>query len=912
MMFREKKGVQVVRLALAAFAGVATMSVHAQEAIDAPMPKVQRVEITGSSIKRIEAEGISPITVMTRESIARSGATSVLDLMRNLTSAGGNGGELATSSSFRNGATSVSLRGLPTLILLNGYRLPASGSDDYSGQTSVDLNAIPLSAIERIDVLKDGASAIYGTDAVGGVINFILRKDYQGLTLDASTGSTTYGDGQNHKVSVSGGFGDRDAQKFNVTYSASYEKTKAIHGVDRDWANSTDFTGHNGGLYQGGVYGAKGRDPGTISLGGSQRMPDPECDAAHSKPYPDAPEWVAAPNRSSCMYSAAESIDLVRPSTRYGGAVTANWDLTPDVSLFANLFYNHFDTRVQGSPAWIQNADRSGVLRVAANNPFNTYGVPVNIRRLFPAAEGGTGTNVDTTWLVGGATGRVANWDWTVSVGHSQEKGETRVYGSFMHDKLQSYLAQGKFNPFGGNHNSEQIINELTADQYTKTKSSTDFAKVTASSEFGQLPGGKIGVAVGAEYKREKLSYDPSQAWRDGAIGIYSTLRGIDGSESLGAVFGELALPLLKNLEAQAAVRYDRYQLAGGTTNPKLGLRWTALPTLMFRTSYSTGFRAPTLSQRFNEGRGGFVATKDPKRCIVGDAYFDTACSGSALSLLSGTKDLKPEKSKQFNLGVVAEPIKNLTLGLTYWNIKWNDRVENLDNETVLAGEDGQYKDAVTRYAVTAEDQEKYNALSAAQRATLGPLVGRLKQLQVGLINRSKVVTDGLDVEASYTLRTAEMGRFKVFGEASYTLSYNRTLLPDDPAINCPNNTACEAGEYGYPKLLAKLGVNWDRGAWAATTSANFTSHYHVDRTPSATINLYYDEYANGLMIPSATLVDASLSYSGFKNLVLRGGVNNVFDRAPAFDPSSNIGYDTAYGNPRGRYIYMSASYSFK
>ncbi|MET3133227.1 iron complex outermembrane receptor protein [Oxalobacteraceae bacterium GrIS 1.11] len=908
-MLNEKKIVQLVRLAVAVIAGAATMAAQAQEA---QPEKIQRVEITGSNIKRIDSEGISPITVMTRESIARSGATSVTELMSKLTSAGKNGGEMESAGSFRNGATKVELRGLPTLILLNGYRLPASGSDEYSGETSVDLNSIPLAAIERIDVLKDGASAIYGTDAVGGVINFILRKDYEGFAMDATQGQTTHGDGANSKVSLSGGFGDRDAQKFNVTYSASYEDSKRIRAVDRKWSNTEDFTNRPGGLHMGNGYGAKGSDPGTLSLGGAQRMPDPECAPNHVKPYPDAPEWRAGPNRNACMYSTAESVDLVRPYSRYGAASTANWDLTPNLSLFANLFYNHFDTKVKDAPMFIQNADRSGALDVAADNPYNTYGVPVVVRRLFPADEGGSSTSVNTTWLVGGATGHVGAWDWTASIGHSQEDGKTVVLGSYMFDKMQEYVANGKFNPFGGNHNSAQIISELSADQYTKTKSQTNFAKAVASTEFGQLPGGKIGLAVGAEYKKESLKYDPSQAWRDGAIGNYTTLLGIDGSESLGAVFGELNLPILKNLEAQAALRYDRYQLAGSTTNPKLGVRWTPMPTLMVRSSYSTGFRAPTLSQRFNEGRGGFLNAKDPKRCVKGDDYFDDDCSRSVLSLLTGTKELKPETSNQFNLGFLIEPVKDLTFGMTYWNIKWNDRIENLDNESVLAGEDGAYRNSVTRLAPTAEDQAAYNSLTPAQQASLGPLVGQLKQLRAGLINRSRVVTNGLDAEASYTVRSANFGKFKLSGEGSYTIKFNKSLLPDDPQINCPNNTACEAGQFELPRLLAKLSLNWDRGPWTATSTANFTSHFHVDRTPAENINFYYDEYNKGQMISSMTTVDVSASYAGFKDLVLRVGANNLFDRDPAFDPKSSLGYNTNYGNPRGRYVYVSAAYTFK
>ncbi|CAN5813003.1 TonB-dependent receptor [soil metagenome] len=915
MIFREKIGVRSVRFALAALAGSAFVIGAAQAQTSEPgktEDKIQRVEVTGSNIKRIALEGVSPITVMTRDDIIRSGATSVLDVMRNLTSAGGNGGEFSSSSSFRNGATSVSLRGLPTLILLNGYRLPNSGSDEYSGSTSVDLNSIPLSAIERIDVLKDGASAIYGTDAVGGVINFILRKDYQGLNLDASYGRTSYNDGDVAKISVSGGFGDRATQNFNVTYAASYEDTKAIRAVDRPWTSNGDFSNKEGGLIFGGVYGNRGSDPGTLSLGGSQRMPDPECRADHIKPYPDAPEWFAAKNRNACFYAPGENINLVRPQTRYGAVMTANWDVLPNLSLFANVFYNHFETRVLGAPAWIQNASRSSVLTVAADNPFNTYGVPVKIRRLFPSDEGGAGTKVNTSWAVGGATGQIGTWDWTASLGHGTEQGDTRVYGSFMHDKLQQYLVEGKFNPFGGNHNSAQIINELRADQYTKTNSKTDFAKLIASTELGRLPGGPIGLALGAEYKRESLEYDPSQAWRDGAIGIYSVLRGISGSESLSAVFGEVNLPILKNLEAQAALRYDKYQLAGATTNPKLGLMWHPTETLMLRSSYSTGFRAPTLSQQFNGGRGGFSSAKDPKRCILGDVYFDASCDQSTLALLSGTKDLKPETSVQYNLGMVFEPVKNMSFGVTYWNIKWKDRIESLDNETVLAGENGAYKANVRRYDVTPEDITAYNDLSAADKAKLGPLVGRLKELGIGLINRSKVKTDGIDLDASMTFHPSGVGKIKVFSEASYTNNFERSLLPDDPAINCANNTACEVGEYGYPRLLAKLGVTWDHGPWSVTSIANYTAGYKVDRTPTLNNNSYYDQYASGLTVGSSTLIDASASYSGFKDMTLRAGINNVFNKDPSFDSSKALGYDETYGNPRGRYLYVSASYRFK
>lgn len=878
-------------------------------AADEPI-KAERIEVTGSNIKRISKETVSPVTTISREEIARSGATNTVELMRKLTSAGGNGGETLTANSFRNGATSVNLRQLPTLVLLNGYRLPSSGSDEYSGQTSVDLNTIPLAAIERVEVLKDGGSAIYGTDAVGGVVNFILRKNVTGLELSAYAGATTEGDGETARASLAGGLGG-SSSGFNLTYTVSAEERKAVHAADRDWARGPDFRDRPWGLHVGNVYGSKGSDPGTLSTGGSQRMWDPECAAEHRQPYPDAPEWFAAPNRNACMYAPADSEDLLHPYKRYSAIALANWDVSDSLSLFGQFFFNHYDTRLVASPAWIQDRDRANVLLVPASNPFNTYGTNVRVRRLFQADEGGGKSQVDTGWLVAGAKGQIGSWDWIVAAGHSQEKGDIRTYGTFLHDKLQSYLDQGKYNPFGGNHNSPQIIRELTADHAVRTKSETDFVNAKTSTEFGELPGGPIGVAFGAEFKRDKLSYDPTQAWRNGEIGIYSVLRGIDGSQSQKAVFGELSLPILSNLEAQLAARFDDYELAGSTTNPKLGIRWTPTKSLLVRANYSTGFRAPTLSQTFNEGRGGFAAARDPKRCLQDNDYFSQSCDGSVLSVVTGTKDIKPEKSTNFNVGFVFEPVRDVSLGVTYWRILWKDRIASLDSETVLAGEDGAYRASVIRSAINDLDIAAYNALTPAERAAMGPLVGRLKEIRVGLINRSRMLTDGYDFDASVGWRAGQYGKFRLYTEATYLRRQNRTLTPDDPEVNCDGNQACDAGEFQTPRVQAKLGLNWENGAWQFGTAANYVSSYRVSRLPSDTINIYYDQYGEGAKVGSSTQADLTVGYTGFKRLTLRAGVDNVFDRDPPFYSGSSLGYDSAYGNPRGRFVYGSLSYQF-
>lgn len=910
-MFQEKKSVRLVRLALALVAGSAMMTAQAQQEPLKQEEKIQRVEVTGSNIKRIEQEGVSPITVLSKEDIMRSGANSVLDVMRTLTAAGGNGNEFSGSNSFRNGATSVSLRGMPTLILLNGNRLPVSGSDSSDGFTSVDLNMIPLAAIERIEILKDGASAIYGTDAVGGVINFIMRQNYQGLDLNASYGTTTLGGGDVSKFSVAGGFGDRATQKFNVTYAAMVEDNKRIKGTDREWANRIDFTNKPGGLNYANVYGAHGTGPGTLAIG-KTRFPDPECAESAKKPYPNGAEWFPSPIRNGCLAAAAEYNDLVSASRRYGVTAGLNWDLTPELSAFATAFYTSNEKRIVGQSSWLQDRDRNPIW-VAPDNPFNTYGKWVQVRRNFPVYEGGINTKVDTAWLVGGLKGQLAGWDWSATLAHSQESGDTTTLGAYKLEALNKALDEGRFNPFGVNKNSQALINELSGDMSVNTKSKSDSIKLQASNEFGQLPGGKIGVSVGSEFRKNSLEYTPSQDWQQGLLGQFAVLPPISGSENLAAVYGELSMPIQKNLEAQVAVRYDKYELAGDTTNPKFGLMWTPTKAVMLRANYSTGMVAPSLPQRFGGGRDSFNPTRDTKRCVPGDAYFDSDCSGWVKSTSLATKDLQPEKSSQYNLGFIIEPFKDFNIGLTYFDIKWKNKIEVIDNKTVLENEDGVYSANVKRDPVTQADIDAYAKLSAANQAMLGPLRGSLANIAAGWVNRFASHTSGIDLDGSYTIRSNSVGKVKLFGAATYTIKYDTVMLPGSVYINCPNNTSCDTGEYNNPRVLANLGFNWDMGPWATTAVANYVAGTKVDRTPSTTHNSYgYDLYKKGGTIPSITTVDTSVAYSGFKNLIVRVGANNLFNHDPVFDPSSDLGYNSSYGNPRGRFIYANLNYKFK
>ncbi len=910
-MWNEKPSVRLIRIALAIIAGTATMATYAQEENKAG-EKVQRVEVTGSNIKRVDLEGVSPITIISREQILRSGATSVLDVMRNLTSAGGNGREFSDGNDFRNGASSASLRGMPTLILLNGNRLPVSGSDDSNGFTSVDLNSLPLAAIERIEVLKDGASAIYGTDAVGGVINFIMRSNYEGLELNASFGTTTSGGGDISKFSIAGGYGNRATDKYNLVYTFSAEDDKRIRCVDRDLANRFDFTNKPGGVQYPSVYGAGANGmggAGTLSIGGN-RFPDPECPKSSQLPYPSGAEWFPSPTRNGCLKSTAEFTDLVKPSRRYTGTLGANWDVAPDITVFATAFVTQYSKRIYGESSWLQNRSR-GNLSVPASNPFNPYGKTVTFRANFPT-EGGIDTDVTTSWLLGGVKGQLGGWDWSLTLAHADEDAKTVTLGSYKLDALNQAVEDGRYNPFGNNKNSAALIQELSGDMSVRSRSKTDSAKLQASSEFGQLPGGAIGVSVGSEFRKNTLSYTPSADWQNGVLAKYAVLPPISGSETLSAAYGELRLPILKTLEAQAALRYDHYELAGNTTNPKLGILWTPDKTFLLRANYSTGLVAPSLPQRFSSGRDVFYSVHDNRRCVEGDAYFDTYCSKQVKTTNTGSKNLQPEKSSQYNIGFVLEPIKDLSLGMTYFDIKWSNKIDVLDTQTVLDNEDGSYKSFVTRKAVTADDIAAYAALSAADRTRLGPLRGELTGLITGFVNRFESRTSGIDTDFAYTFRTANMGKIKIFGEATYTIKYDTVLLADNVYINCANNTSCDTGEYNNPRVLANLGVNWDQGPWSATVIANFVSGFKTDRSPGIVTNQWYNLYQNGGVVSPITTIDASASYSGWKNWVLRFGANNLFNRDPSFDATSSLGYNGAYGNPRGRYVYASAGYKFK
>lgn len=909
-MWSEKTIVHLVRTALAVLAGVTASTVYAQEVkVD---EKIQRVEVTGSNIKRLQIEGASPITVLNKEQILRSGAASVLEVLRDVTAAGGNGGEYNGGNDFRNGAASVTLRGMPTLILLNGNRLPVSGSDDSNGFTSVDLNSIPVAAIERVEILKDGASAIYGTDAVGGVINFIMKSNYTGLEANASYGKTTNGGGDISKFSVAGGFGDRAKDNYNVVYTFSAEDNKRIRGVDREWANRIDFSNNPGGIAYTSVYGAGANGmggPGTLSVGGN-RMPDPECEKRSQLPYPNFPDWFPSPTRNGCLTATAEFTDLVKPSTRYGATLSANWDITPNMTAFATGFASQYKKRIYDESSWLQNRNR-GNLSVPASNPFNTYGKTVTFRTNFPT-EGGVETDQKTLWLVGGLKGQVGTWDWSVALTHAQEDGKAVTYGSYKLEAFNDAVESGRYNPFGANKNSAALIKELSADHSVQTMSKTDSLKLQASSEFGNLSGGAIGFAVGTELRKNSLEYNPSLDWQNGIMAKYAELPRISGSESLSAVYGEFRFPFLKSLEVQAAVRHDRYELAGNTTNPKLGVLWTPNESFLVRANYSTGLVGPSLPQRFSVGRDVFYSVKDPRRCVEGDDYFDSACNRNVRTKNAGSKDLQPEKSTHYNIGFVFEPFKEFNIGVTYYDIKWSNKIDVLDSITVLDNEDGAYKSFVKRDPITPEDIAAYAKLSAADKARLGPLRGELSGLTTGFVNRFESQTSGIDADFSYTIRSSNYGKFNLFGEATYTIKYNTVLLADNVYINCANNTSCDTGEYGNPRVLAKLGFNWDKGVWSTTTVANYVSGFRIDRSPGIVINQWYDLYANGGRVASNTTINTSLGYTGLKNTTLRFGVNNLFDRDPSFDASSSLGYNSSWGNPRGRYVYANIGYQFK
>ncbi|MCE4557337.1 TonB-dependent receptor domain-containing protein [Roseateles cellulosilyticus] len=924
--------------------------------------KLERVEITGSSIKRLADEGALPLEVITADDVRQKGLTSAEDVLRSLSVNAANANNAVSSNSvfgqegdrLAGGGAYANLRGLGptgTLVLLNGRRLSNQGTSGGS----VDLNAIPLEAIDRIEVLKDGASAVYGTDAIGGVINFILKREYRGVQASATYSTPLdWGGGQQRKVNLTAGWGDLTANGFNVLGSITHSSNVILRGVDRPWAlgyqperglapdtSSSPFFANilgqaNSALPTAGTtVGAT--DPTKYTVLNALAL-NRQCAAV---PF-GVSQLANATVLSGLGYNAANStyrcgtdygrqFMLTPPSQTTSGVVRANFAVGKDATAFVEFIGSRYYSLGEFTPFQFstsslpQNATVNGkTYPVGANYPV---GGPyyVNMKALYGANQFDPTKSIAyrlRMWdwgyrtlgnesindrLTAGIEGSFGSYDYRVSLARGQAKGyQEMVDGYADANKLVDLLASGVYNPFLM-PGQTQTPEAMAAVEATKVhgrlasgKTRVDQFLANVSGPLMKLPAGDLSFAVGTDLRREFYGYSGTRNYgcvstftpanlqaTNPVMGCPGNGTAPDSTRKVGAVYGELLIPALRNLEFSLALRYDHYQEIGSTTNPKIGFKFTPNKDLLLRGSYNTGFRAPT-PQQLHLATVLLATTgtfPDPVKCPNPTGNNDPSCQLNSIPYLSGgNPDLKPEKSHQGSLGVVFSPARDVTASVDYWQIKMIDRIHNLTPTQELQN-----------YSVFAD-----NFL----RDENGNLVG----IRAGWINAGGSMTKGVDFTANW-VTTLDGNRLTTTLSATKMISAKEQLIDTTPMIQYLGqwtNTTL------YLPWKAALSATYKMPVLTTTLSANYSSGYQDEDHTTAT-NVV--EFQRRKVSPYLTF-NLVGTFTGVKDLTLGVGVLNLFNRQPPFtwhnvDNAVGTGWDPRVADPRGRTVTFTASYKF-
>ncbi|MFB9241783.1 TonB-dependent receptor [Massilia antarctica] len=898
---------RAVRLALhAGAAGLLAHGAASAQAPDAPMPKV---EITGSAIKRIVTDTPLPVQVVTRDEIEKAGVTTAAELMARISS---NVGGLTDGASInvggdQRGFNSANLRGIgtsSTLVLLNGRRMAnfASPGDD----SGVDLNNIPAAAIARVEVLLDGASALYGTDAIGGVINFITRKDFHGVEMNAYVLGTKEGGAGKRAATLSLGTGELEKDGYNVFAVLDVQGTDRLNTSQRKFVDELRIPqrlGHLLSNYTG---------PANIRLTSAQRdhlqetgfllngRPITNRQINLSIPTCAPPANLYLPAGSggvdACTYNYMGDTELYPESTKQNLLSRGVIKLGADAQAYAEVALSRSRTNYVGSSARVTGAIDYRKIPALANTGLDQLDDdnPGQIALRLRLSEAGMRTSELTSEsqrYVLGVTGIAAGWDYDAAYNHSVNTVKDKdTHGYLLRDQLLAGIADGKINPFGpsGAEGVALLGSIQVNDVVRRARGTVDSLDVKASRSLMTMAGGDLGVAVGAEARRERTDFNPSALLMSDNINNDDAPEGgkaTSDQRKVYAVFGELLAPFTRQWQGQLSARYDHYQQVGGALSPKIGMAWTPDKALTVRASAGKGFRAPSMSDLYRPTVYSQTATlPDPVLCATVDNNF-ADCAFNWDTRRYSNANLKPERSRQFSAGLVIEPSKHWNASLDYWKIKRTDLISEIGDDIIL-GNLGKYGKLVHR-----NDD------------------GEIDYIELHKENRGAQLASGLDLVVNMRSVNTGVGRFGARLNGTYVLDSKIQTSSGDPYIS---NLGKFVTDTVVQRWRHTVSMDWEQGPLSATLSNTFSASY--DDQNSA-INTDDGSVVAPNRVKAYSLWDMSLGYEWGKNLKLRAGVQNMFDKAPPYSNQANFfisGYDPTYTDPRGRRFYASVNYAFR
>ena len=880
----------------------------------------ERITVTGSNIKRIQVETSSPVQVLTRTEIKQTGANTVRQILDTITATTAN--ELrddGSAASFSAGATGVSLRGLGkagTLVLVNGRRIANYALADGAQITFVNIDSIAADAIDRIEILKDGASAIYGSDAMAGVINIITRSNYNGVGVSAS-----YQQGERPQIgkqttaSIVAGFGDMAAQGFNVIGTVEFYKREGYFLKDiKDYAPE----------WQKRIVNPAYGDPSLVSNPGNlipitvnattgartqgTRRASPLCPASMLN------------SANACVMDINGLNQQSDPATRINAFVAGRANVG-SMEAFAEVSYSKNETKyldlpfginAPGTPnRWFDGNTRTVQTvqkpLLAANNPANNTGGLAGLEYRFSDHLDMWSRPAEASQhrFLAGLRGVYANWDWETTVARLGADGKSNGRGA--HRTLFTNAVESGEYVVGGTNNSRALLDRMFPTFGLNGENQQDVIDVKANGELFKMFGSPVLAAVGAEYRDEYVKIKSDELLIQAQI-IGRGAVWVEGERKLAAVFAEVEHSPLKGLTANAALRYDHASGFDARVSPKLGLKYELVPGLfLLRGTAAGGFRAPNIPE--SRGRigltGFFNSTVDPRRCDTATAIrtalnrgnandradataaFNSGCLISLPAMISANPAIKPELSRSATVGFVFDPTPNLSIAVDYYEIERRDEISFRGPSFVLAREltDPTYAALVSRAPVSSTDQAR---LARAQQldpslASLTWSAGDLTSLILQYENFGKTFSSGIDLDMRGRINAGEYGRLNLGMTVTYALQRKEFDISTNQYR--PNRV----GLRNTPRVRATGTAAWSIGNWTNSLRMNLTSKTSLNDSEADAAS--WDPSRCAARLTPGDLLcyrdedvrfDLGVRYNGFKNATLALDVGNVMgDEAP-------------------------------
>lgn len=926
-MFKRTKVCLGVLAALGGVGMLATQQATAQT--------VERVEITGTSIKRIDAEAAVPVVVLKAEDIARSGATSVVDLLQRLPAIQGAVGQSASVGGQTFGFSGASVHDLGeqrTLVLLNGHRLALFGGQTLTGfAAGFDLNAIPVSAIERVEVLTDGASALYGSDAVAGVVNFITKRGSK--DGDVTIGySAPKGGAKETRFSLTKGFGDLGNDGFNVLLSYAHDERTLLKSTDRDFAKTGRvFFSENGKNYRFQQFSASPIPANVVDDNGLLTNPYLVKNGA----CPEKTFRVTDADGDYCGFDFVGELEIYPTRKRDAAFGSVNVRIG-DHDLFGDILTSQTKVTSRIAPV-------PGSLSIPTTSPlFDKYLAPIGITqdtiafyRVYDLGKRTTNDTADFLDIALGSKGSLFNWDYTAAYTHSESKAKENLEGYPGALALSAVRKSGLLDPFvlAGQQTPEAqaALNAVNYHGYWDGgKSTLDSVFVRASGELAKLPAGSLSLGTGVNFNKEKFQSNPSLFAQgkladpvagtlcdpnatpaipcDQRFGDSATTIPYGADRKTWGLFGELIIPALKELEFSIAARHDHYSDFGSADTAKGTFRWNVTKDVLLRGSVGTGYHAPTVPQvaaapqPFGVTSDKYSCATTPElktvadslgaQCRPGSAQYDVVAAGNPL--------LKPEKSKQATLGLRVDPVEWLSLGADLWHVEIKDTFGQLPERTVF-GSPLSYPGSWTK---------KLDIATGVEYLTFN----------AGNLNLGKSFSTGLDLDFTARAKTS-IGEVTSQLNATYMIREVAQQVIDGPYYSSVGDYGENVGGATF-RWQGKWITTLKTGPFSNTLQINYKSGYR-DAAQDAEV---LDASGNPtgatdsirLKIPAYYTFDWQGQYDWDKSFSFVFGVLNLADKKPPFSISTGgtnrgqqFGYDDRYYSPLGRTWYVNASYKF-